>query len=290
VELSRRDEIIAKLTESLQHSLNVRGQLQTDADRLGGEVQTLRKQLNEAIDTVKRSGPWPDQDGNVGQRISEISMDLISESDDDFDRNFLNDQEERGSRSSRERQLSVPRHSVSIEDLGLAPLPPEWPSAFSKQIEQFQKCLLPGEVRPFLLVQRKFDDYLSQQLDKCREECAQELKINQDRWESEKLLSEQTQQAAHAKQMEELRKYFEHRCADLEKQFSDDVFSHKSQHLGGDSSSECSEIEQLPEEVKEPSPRKRKRAELLLSPSHRQITPSGVESLGDKKDAKDNVS
>lgn len=290
MELSRRDEIIAKLTESLQHSLNVRGQLQTDADRLGGEVQTLRKQLNEAIDTVKRSGPWPDQDGNVGQRISEISMDLISESDDDFDRNFLNDQEERGSRSSRERQLSVPRHSVSIEDLGLAPLPPEWPSAFSKQIEQFQKCLLPGEVRPFLLVQRKFDDYLSQQLDKCREECAQELKINQDRWESEKLLSEQTQQAAHAKQMEELRKYFEHRCADLEKQFSDDVFSHKSQHLGGDSSSECSEIEQLPEEVKEPSPRKRKRAELLLSPSHRQITPSGVESLGDKKDAKDNVS
>ncbi|KAM8709389.1 hypothetical protein ACLKA7_016230 [Drosophila subpalustris] len=292
VELSRRDEIIAKLTESLQHSINVRGQLQADADRLGGEVQMLRKQLNEAIDTVKRSGPWPDQDVNAGQRISEISMDLISESDDDLDRNFLTDQEERGSRSSRERQLSMPRHSVSVEDLGVAPLPPEWPSAFSKQIEQFQKCLLPGELRPFLLVQRKFDDYLTQQLEQCRDQCAQELKISQERWESKKLLSEQTQMAAHAKQMEELRKYFENRCADLEKQFSDDVFSHKSQHLGGDSSSECSEIEQLPEEVasKEPSPRKRKRAELLLSPSHRQITPSGIESLGDKKEAKDNMS
>ncbi|XP_062136622.1 pericentrin isoform X7 [Drosophila sulfurigaster albostrigata] len=288
VELSRRDEIIAKLTESLQHSLNVRGQLQTDAERLGGEVQTLRKQLHEAIDTVKRtSGAWHDQDH--GQRISEISMDLISESDDDFDRNYLNDPEERASRSSRERQLSVPRQSTSVEDLGVQPLAPEWPAAFSKQIEQFQKCLLPGEMRPFLMVQRKFDDFLSQQLLQCREQSEKEHKLNRDRWESEKLISEQTQQAAHTKEMEELRKYFEHRCADLEKQFSDDVFSHKSQHLGGDSSSECSEVEQLPEEVasKEPSPRKRKRAELLLSPSHRQLTPSGVESLETAKDSKD---
>ncbi|KRG06770.1 nuclear mitotic apparatus protein 1 isoform X8 [Drosophila mojavensis] len=284
VELSRRDEMIAKLMESLQQSLNVRGQLQSDSERLGEEVHSLRRQLHEAIDAVKRSGGWPDQQGNIGQRISEISMDLISESDDDMERNFLTDQEgDRVSRSSRERQLSVP-----IDDLGVEPLPPEWPPAFSKQIEQFQKCLLPGEVRPFLLVQRKFDDYLSQQLAQCREQCAQELKISRDQWECEKLANEQAQRDAHAKQMEELRKYFEHRCADLEKQFSDEVFSHKSQHLGGDSSSECSEVDQLPEETasKDSSPRKRKRAELLLSPSHRQITPSGL----DPKEPKDNVS
>lgn len=247
-------------------------------------MQSLRRQLHEAIDAVKRSGGWPDQQGNIGQRISEISMDLISESDDDMERNFLTDQEgDRVSRSSRERQLSLP-----IDDLGVEPLPPEWPPAFSKQIEQFQKCLLPGEVRPFLLVQRKFDDYLSQQLELCREQCAQELKISRDQWESEKLANEQAQRDAHAKQMEELRKYFEQRCADLEKQFSDEVFSHKSQHLGGDSSSECSEVDQLPEETpsKDASPRKRKRAELLLSPSHRQITPSGL----DPQEAKDNVS
>ncbi|XP_064545022.1 pericentrin isoform X3 [Drosophila montana] len=291
VELSRRDEIIAKLTDSLQHSLNVRSQLQSDSERLGEEVQALRRQLHDAIDTVKRSG-WPDQQANAGQRISEISMDLISESDDDLERNFLTDHEDRGSRSSRERQLSVP-----IDDLGVEPLPPEWPPAFSKQIEQFQKCLLPGELRPFLLVQRKFDDYLAQQLAQCRDQCAQEIKISRDQWENEKLASEQAQHVAHTKQMEELRKYFEGRCADLEKQFSDDVFSHKSQHLaGGDSSSECSEAEQLPEEAasKEPSPRKRKRAELLLSPSHRQITPSGLDSLGETaptlKETKDNIS
>ncbi|XP_032599457.1 nuclear mitotic apparatus protein 1 isoform X3 [Drosophila grimshawi] len=291
VELSRRDDIIAKLTESLQHSLNVRGQLQSDSDRLGDEVQALRRQLHEAIDTVKRSSGWSDREANAGGHISEISMDLISESDDDLDRNYLTDHEERVSRSSRERQLSVPRQSVGVDDLGVEPLPPEWPPAFSKQIEQFQKCLLPGELRPFLLVQRKFDDYLSQQLSQCRDQSAQELQANREQWEQDKLASEQAQQAAHGKQMEELRKYFEHRCADLEKQFSDDVFSHKSQHVSGDTSSECSEVEQLPDELasKESSPRKRKRAELLLSPSHREITPSGLGALGEKE-TKDNMS
>ncbi|XP_017040319.1 pericentrin isoform X6 [Drosophila ficusphila] len=294
MELSRRDEKIVQLTESLQQSLNVREKLQTDSERLGGEVQTLRRQLQEAIDTVKRSSSvWQDQESNPGQRISEISMDLISESDDDLDRHFLTDNEERGSRSSKERQL--PQFQTN-EDLGLQTTNPEWTPAFSKQIEQFHTYLLPNEQRIFMMVQRKFDDYLNQQLTLCRELSAQELKIARDQWESEKQNSEQNQQAAHEKEMEVVRKYFEHKFADLEKQFSDDVFSHKSQHLAGDSSSECSEVDQLPEESavaassKEPSPRKRKRAELLLSPSHRQMTPCGVDSLGDPvgQAAKDN--
>ncbi|KAH8379772.1 hypothetical protein KR009_007140, partial [Drosophila setifemur] len=298
VEMLRRDEMIAKLTDSLQQSLNVREELQTDADRLGGEVQNLRRQLQDAIDTVKRSsaGVWPEPECNPCQRLSEISMDLLSDSDDDLDRHFLTDNEERVSRSSKERQLP---QLHPIDDKGLEQLNPDWTPAFSKQIEQFHTYLLPNEQRIFLMVQRKFDDYLNQQLVLCRDQGAQELKIARDQWESEKLRSEQSQQQEHAKQMEELRKYFEHKCADLEKQFSDDVFSHKSQHNAGDSSSECSELDQLPEELvavvaassKEPSPRKKKRAELLLSPSHRQMTPVGLDSLGETnqpgKDGKD---
>ncbi|XP_020798143.1 A-kinase anchor protein 9 isoform X8 [Drosophila serrata] len=285
VEMSRRDEMIAKLTDSLQQSLTVREKLQMDSERLGGEVQNLRRQLQDAIESMKRSSVgWPDHESNPGQRLSEISMDLISESDDDLDRHFLTDNEERGSRSSRERQL--PQFPANSND----DLQPEWTPAFSKQIEQFHTYLLPTEQRIFLMVQRKFDDYLSQQLASCRDQGVQELKIARDQWESEKQTAEQVQQAAHAKQMEELRKYFENKCADLEKQFSDDVFSHKSQHLASDSSSECSEMDQMVEDEvvtaapatssKEPSPRKRKRAELLLSPSHRQMTPCGLDSLG----------
>ncbi|KAH8264996.1 hypothetical protein KR038_011892 [Drosophila bunnanda] len=286
VEMSRRDEMIAKLTDSLQQSLTVREKLQMDSERLGGEVQNLRRQLQDAIESMKRSSVgWPDHESNPGQRLSEISMDLISESDDDLDRHFLTDNEERGSRSSRERQLPQFPAANSSDDLQ-----PDWTPAFSKQIEQFHTYLLPTEQRIFLMVQRKFDDYLGQQLASCRDQGVQELKIARDQWESEKQTAEQAQQAAHAKQMEELRKYFENKCADLEKQFSDDVFSHKSQHLASDSSSECSEMDQLVEDEvvitasaaasKEPSPRKRKRAELLLSPSHRQMTPCGLDSLG----------
>ncbi|ALC44617.1 cp309, partial [Drosophila busckii] len=187
VELSRRDDMIAKLTESLQQSLGVREQLQTDAERLGGELQAMRRQLAEAMHKMKGSSDWEAQ---AGARLSEISMDLISESEDELAPHLPNDDDE--------------------HDLGVQPLPPEWPPAFSKQIEQFQKCLLPGELRPFLL----------------------------------------------------------------------------SQQLGGDSSSECSEAEQLPLELpsKDSTPRKRKRAELMLSPSHRQLTPSGVDASKQCKD------
>ncbi|KAM7357976.1 pericentrin-like protein isoform 3-T3 [Cochliomyia hominivorax] len=288
VELSKRDELIAKLNDSLQHSLAIRENLQAESEKLNQEVLLLRKQLTEAMESCKKSY-WPrDQESNCGQRISEISMDLISESDDDLDRLYLTDNEEKISRNSRERQLSMPRqYDYPTSD---AEMPCD-STAFSKQIEQFQKYLTPSEVRLFFMVQKKFDDYLCQELEKCKMKYDQELKIIMDQWENEKqekdneiqklIQQKQERETKHNQEMEDLRKYFETKCADLEKQFSDDVFSQKSQRLGMSSSSECSDQEQLPEDFnihlpsksKESSPRKRSKAELLLSPSHRQMTP-----------------
>ncbi|XP_036325594.1 golgin subfamily A member 4 isoform X3 [Rhagoletis pomonella] len=293
-ELNYRDELIAKLTDSLQHSKNVREQLQTDSDKLTNEVEILRKQLSEALDTLRRPTlPRGDLDSNCGQRISEISMDLISDSDDDLERNAFTDNEDKYSRNSRERQLSVPRQTAEMYgDMEAS----EWSQTqFSKQIEQFQKYLNSNEVRLFIMVQNKFDNYLSQELEKCKMKCEQEQKEMVEQLEAVKqrqdvelqklITSREEQDSKHAKEVEELRKYFESKCAELEKQFSDDVFSQKSQHYTGDtSSSEGSDQEQMPEEVvlpststqrsKEASPRKKKRAELLLSPSHRQIIPA----------------
>ncbi|XP_061394328.1 myosin-2 heavy chain-like, partial [Musca vetustissima] len=286
VELTKRDELIAKLTESLQQSLTIRENLQTESEKLATEVQLLRKQLTDAMDTLKRpSWPRADQESNFGQRISEISMDLVSESDDDFERHYFTDNEEKFSRNSRERQLSMPRQ------FDYMPNEPEIISTpFNKQIEQFQKYLTPSEVRLFFMVQKKFDDYLCQELEKLRMKSEQELKIVMDQWETEKrekdeeiqrlLLQRQERELKHNQEMEDLRKYFEAKCAELEKQFSDDVFSQKSQRQGL-SSPESSDQEQLSLDYKSPtlprsketSPRKRYRAELLLSPSHRQMTP-----------------
>uniref|UniRef100_A0A1A9WE88 Pericentrin/AKAP-450 centrosomal targeting domain-containing protein n=1 Tax=Glossina brevipalpis TaxID=37001 RepID=A0A1A9WE88_9MUSC len=293
VELSKRDELIAKLTDSLQQSLTTRENLQAESEKLNSEVQMLRKQLSETMDTMRKSY-WPrDQESNGGQRISEISMDLVSESDDDLERQFLTDNEDKHSRNSRERQLSMPRQAdyypINEADVMMDA------AAFSKQIEQFQKYLTPSEVRLFFMVQKKFDDYLRQELEKCKMRYDQELKVVMDQWDHEKrekeqeiqklLQQRQEKENKHAQEMEDLRKYFETKCVDLEKQFSDDVFSQKSQRQGADtlsSASECSDQELIPDDFVEnkkslnnlSSPKKRSKAELLLSPSHRQITPS----------------
>ncbi|XP_058985219.1 golgin subfamily A member 4 isoform X4 [Musca domestica] len=297
VELTKRDELIAKLTDSLQQSLTIRENLQAESEKLATEVQLLRKQLTDAMDTLKRpSWPRADQESNFGQRISEISMDLVSESDDDFERHYFTDNEEKFSRNSRERQLSMPRQ------FDYMPHEPEIISTpFSKQIEQFQKYLTPSEVRLFFMVQKKFDDYLCQELEKSKMKSEQELKIVMDQWETEKrekdeeiqrlLTQRQERELKHNQEMEDLRKYFEAKCAELEKQFSDDVFSQKSQRQGL-SSPESSDQEQLSLDYKSPSlprsketsPRKRYRAELLLSPSHRQMTP-GSDSVNEEATA-----
>ncbi|XP_049315255.1 pericentrin isoform X6 [Bactrocera dorsalis] len=310
MEVSKRDELIAKLTDSLQQSMNVRENLQMESDKLASEVQLLRKQLTDALDTLRKPN-WPrtDLDSNYGQRISEISMDLISESDDDLERHFFTDNEDKYSRNSRERQFSVPRQTTEMYGSGGGDMTvSEWSQPpFSKQIEHFQKYLNPNEVRLFFMVQKKFDDYLSQELEKCKIKCEHDQKDiieqleaqkqNQD-IEMKKLISlREEQEKKHAKEVEELRKYFETKCAELEKQFSDDVFSQKSQHHPGDtSSSEGSDQEQLPEDraaaatqsrSKEISPRKRARAALLLSPSHRQITPISDAFNGDVNSTKE---
>ncbi|KAL9904593.1 pericentrin-like protein isoform 2-T2 [Glossina fuscipes fuscipes] len=293
VELSKRDELISKLADSLQQSLTTRENLQAESEKLNAEVQILRKQLSEAMESIRKSY-WPrDQESNGGQRISEISMDLVSESDDDLERQFLTDNEDKHSRNSRERQLSMPRQAdyypINEADVMVDA------EAFSKQIEQFQKYLTPSEVRLFFMVQKKFDDYLSQELEKCKMRYDQELKIIMDQWEHEKRAKEQEiqkllqqreeKESKHAHEMEDLRKYFETKCVDLEKQFSDDVFSQKSQHQEADtfsSASECLDEELISDDFggnkrslnNLSSPKKRSKAELLLSPSHRQITPS----------------
>ncbi|XP_073837294.1 pericentrin-like protein isoform X13 [Musca autumnalis] len=296
MELTKRDELIAKLTDSLQQSLTIRENLQAESEKLATEVQLLRKQLTDAMDSLKRpSWPRADQESNFGQRISEISMDLVSESDDDFERHYFTDNEEKFSRNSRERQLSMPRQFDYM-----AHEPEILSTPFSKQIEQFQKYLTPSEVRLFFMVQKKFDDYLCQELEKTKMKSEQELKIVMDQWETEKrekdeeiqrlLTQRQERELKHNQEMEDLRKYFEAKCAELEKhmptetkgnpKFSDDVFSQKSQRQSL-SSPESSDQEQLSLDYKSPSlprskeasPRKRYRAELLLSPSHRQMTP-----------------
>lgn len=286
-EITERDQLIDKLTESLQQSMLVREQLQSQGERLTSEVVQLRKQLNETMDLIKKPH-WMRENESSGQRISEISIDLVSETDEESEKN-LTDAEVKSTRNSRERQFN------EFYDQQIDP-------TFSKQIEQFQKYLSQEEMRIFFMVQKKFDDFLVQEIEKSRIKNEGELKIITDRLESEKserdnevirlrqLLSsvkngstevmelKQELETKHAQEMEDLRTYFERKCADLEKQYSEEVFSQQSRRHSNDTGSELSDQENNPTEgfhSQQASP-KRKKDELYASPTHRKITPTNI--------------
>lgn len=147
-------------------------QLRFQGDKLMTEVMQLRKQVSETGELVRRTQWMRDQGGS--QRLSEISIDLV-ESDDNFDEKNFTDIEEKSYCTSTERQSVDGAVYDSFE-----PLP------ISKQIEQFQKYLSQDELRIFFMVQSKFHDYLSQEVEKVKVKHDAEMKILNDQLESEK--------------------------------------------------------------------------------------------------------
>lgn len=179
-ELIERDQLIDQLTASLQQSMHIREHLQHQGENLSTEVSDLRKQLSETMEQMKKPTWFSNRDQeSVGQRISEISIDLVSESDDAaaidemLASGQLTDGDEKSNRNSRERQCDV-------ADLYQAQL------SNVKQIEQFQKYLSPDELRIFFMVQRKFDDYLSQEVEKVRIKFDADLKSTAEQATSDK--------------------------------------------------------------------------------------------------------
>lgn len=164
--------------------MEIREQLKTQSDRLTIEVVQLRKQLADSMDAIRR--PHWMRDGSVGggQRISEISIDLVSESDledVEFKLAPLTDGEENPSqRFGKERPFVDAAQSVCNEPSAMPAVP------VLKEIEQFQRYLSADELRIFFMIQKKFDDYLSQEVDKVKSKYDGEIKVLGDTLETEK--------------------------------------------------------------------------------------------------------
>lgn len=162
---------------------------------------------------------------------------------------------------------------------------------FSQEIENFRQILKPEELKIFCLIQKKFDDFLRTELDKVQEAHDSELKILRDELETEKSKGQKVLtdlrselEAKHTQEMEKLRTYFEQKCSDLEKQFSEDVFSQQSRrHSAADTGSDISDQENLPEEKAVSSkPSTPKHKSLYTSPTHRKMTPTSLEAKSSK--------
>lgn len=170
-EIIERENLIEQLTDSLQQSLLIRDQLQAQSDRLSSEVDLLRKQLADTTEVVRRP-LWlrgdPDLVGG-GQRISEISIDLVSESDAD-------DMEDKA-----RTEINAKTVEVSVES-----------KTYDKKIEaehifeSFQHNLTPEELILFGIVKSKFEEYLQLQLGVARLQSDNELKIQRDNLLTEK--------------------------------------------------------------------------------------------------------
>lgn len=158
---------------------------------------------------------------------------------------------------------------------------------FSQEIENFRQILKPEELKIFCLIQKKFDEFLRQEIEKVHISHESELKILRDELETEKSKGEKVLndlkselETKHTQEMEKLRTYFEQKCSDMEKQYSEDVFSQQSRrHSTADTGSDISDQENLPEEKpvsSKPSTPKHKAA-LYMSPTHRKLTPTTLE-------------
>lgn len=293
------------LAEKLQESLQDRDRLQTEVDKQAEEINQIRKQLTENVEAIRGRPHWMRDQESTGQRISEISIDLVSETDDALS-DFPDMYEERSNRNSRERQLDL---NLDIDYSEQNPLHiPTTP--MTKQLEQFRKYLSPEELRLFNMVQSKFDDYINLEMHKLKTNHDDESKILQERLEAEKnereaevgrlrqmltnVKSGSTEivdlrnelEARHTQEMADLRTYFEKKCVELEKQYSEEVFSMHSRRVSNDTVSDISDQEEFPEEnggyqSKHTSPKRKLKEEIYLSPTHHKITPTTIDTAGE---------
>jgi uncharacterized coiled-coil protein SlyX len=199
-EIFERDQMIDQLTESLQQQMRSRDQLQHQTDALANEVCQLKKQLMENMDSVRLRHPhWMQESVSGGQRLSEISMELVSETDDGGSERNYQDMDEKSNRNSRERQLDD--IDVEANDFNTFLVNP----SLSNPLEQFLKYLSPDEWRLFNMVQKKFDTFLHEELDKVRQAHDNEVKLIYDRYEQEKM--EKTNEIVNLQRMMDSVKY-----------------------------------------------------------------------------------
>lgn len=219
--LHNRDQIIQDLTASLKQSLQIRDLLVEQSERLSNEVKQLR-----AIASSSR-GQWQSLGEGAAavkeQRLSETTIDLVSESEFDDDEYF--------------KKPSVPLVDQPIVDEAEVVVEQEQTPDVSlpqTAIEEFKKNLTTDELKVFITMQNKFNEYLHQELNAIGKSYAletqekneketeinrlQQLVVNMKTGSVEVKELRHELDVIHKKEMEDLRMYFERKCTDLEKQ------------------------------------------------------------------------
>lgn len=216
VAVSERDKIIQELTDSLKKSIEIRDQLSEQNAILVNEAKKLRE-ANES----RRQLLWiTDRRGVFDERqprLSETTIDLV---DDELD-----DDEHFGKSTKVADTFAVEDKEPKEPDAVIRP---------NSTIGEFKNSLNEVEMALFSQVEERFEQMLNDRLNDVKEKLQQEqlekaeldTEANRLRQLLANIKSGSTEvvelraelDKIHKGEMEKLRKYFERKCTDLEKQ------------------------------------------------------------------------
>lgn len=221
IALRDRDQVIFDLNASLKQSLQIRDLLVDQSDRLSNEVKQLR-----AIATSSQA-QWQsvgEATSAIKQRLSETTIDLVSESEFDDDEYYKKPLVPFVAQASVDDAIVVAAEEEQTPDISLP----------QTAIEEFKKNLSTEELKVFITMQNKFNAYLHQELEAIGKSYAvdaqeknekdaeisrlRQLVVNMKTGSVEVKELRHELDVIHKKEMEDLRMYFERKCTDLEKQ------------------------------------------------------------------------
>lgn len=206
--MSERDRIIQDLTNSLKQSIEIRDQLNQRNEQLAMEAKQFKVSSTNAA--KERRKLYADEHE---QRLSETTIDLVSESE-------FEDDELYKKRSSEDRIVLKPIESPTKISAAV--------------IHKVKEKLTDSEMLLFDSIQEKVDSVLNNELNQLKEKLTQEqlekgeleseanrlrqLLVNIKSGSADMVALRAELETIHKREMEILRTYFERKCTDLEKQ------------------------------------------------------------------------
>ncbi|XP_031624937.1 pericentrin isoform X2 [Contarinia nasturtii] len=283
IAVDERDRIIQELTDSLKQSINIR-------DRLNEQNECLANELKETKAAIDKRKWITDRESFNEPRLSETTIDLVVESDFDDDDDVI---------VQRRQSREMDNYVFKAKPTGECQPNKNVSSKRSHEIiEEFKEALNTDERSLFTRIESEFNEMLNDRVNdvkaKLHQEQMERAELDTETNRLRQLLSnikggssEVVELRAeldkiHKKEMENLRMYFERKCTDLEKQYSEEVFSQHSRRHSNDTNSDLSddEIFVLPDETKSGYIRRTsKTGEILASPTHRKLTPTNIHSI-----------
>ncbi|XP_023019917.2 pericentrin-like protein isoform X8 [Leptinotarsa decemlineata] len=222
-----KNDLIQQLTESLDQSVTERKELLMQIDRFKDEIMELQKQLQDTTAMVKKH--------QCGDSKKNDEVDF-SDSPGEGDQIVLAEGEENADIPPViTKEYSCLEKTLNSHQKHLLK---ELKTKFSESVEQSISESKQIHEQEILDMKVKFDEEkkeLDGELIRLRD-----LLTNIKCGSTELMDLKNELEAKHAVEMEELRTYFERKFADLEKNFSEEVFSQQSRKLSGSS---CSELE-----------------------------------------------